>query len=335
MRLRLSFGFLCLFALLTGSLFPAAAQTWKDSSPHQSRFVRANGVRLHYLDWGGQGQTLLFLSDIGFTAHSFDDLAPRFTDRFRVLALTRRGHGRSEKSLSGYDRETLTDDLRLFLDQLNLRSVILAGHGVAGAEMVRFANRYPERVTRLVFLDAAYDTLDAAEVNVKYAEAWQNLAPPPFPLQDTRNFDAARQWAKQQFGCWSEAFEAELRETLLIGSMGRLVEQLPATARAQAQRALMIGVDELRRLRIPMLAFFALDSVESVFPWLPANASPAQRELARKFVEAGNAYKQKQITRFRLGIGERRAIEMPDTSHFCFIARREEIAREMRAFLAK
>jgi pimeloyl-ACP methyl ester carboxylesterase len=121
MRLRLSFGFLCLFALLTGSLFPAAAQTWKDSSPHQSRFVRANGVRLHYLDWGGQGQTLLFLSDIGFTAHSFDDLAPRFTDRFRVLALTRRGHGRSEKSLSGYDRETLTDDLRLFLDQLNLR----------------------------------------------------------------------------------------------------------------------------------------------------------------------------------------------------------------------
>jgi hypothetical protein len=35
---------------------------WRDTSPHKSGFVLANGVKLHYLDWGGQGETLLFLA---------------------------------------------------------------------------------------------------------------------------------------------------------------------------------------------------------------------------------------------------------------------------------
>jgi len=33
-----------------------------DKSPHQSDFVNVNGIRLHYLDWGGTGETLLFLT---------------------------------------------------------------------------------------------------------------------------------------------------------------------------------------------------------------------------------------------------------------------------------
>ena len=57
----------------------------------QSDFVLANGIRLHYLDWGGSGPTLIFLTGMGSTAYIFGKIAPRFTDRFRLLALTRRG----------------------------------------------------------------------------------------------------------------------------------------------------------------------------------------------------------------------------------------------------
>ncbi len=32
-----------------------------DQSPHKSGFITANGVKLHYLDWGGKGETMLFL----------------------------------------------------------------------------------------------------------------------------------------------------------------------------------------------------------------------------------------------------------------------------------
>jgi hypothetical protein len=77
--------------------------TWSDASPHKSGFVEANGIKLHYLDWGGQGETLLFLAGLGDNAHIFDDLAPEFTDHFHVLAMTRRGFGEPDCPDAGYD----------------------------------------------------------------------------------------------------------------------------------------------------------------------------------------------------------------------------------------
>src|SRR6266853_5506076 len=69
----------------------------------KSAFVTANGVRLHYLDWGGRGDTILFLPGFNDTAHVYDQFAPRFTDRFHVIGLTRRGVGESDKPKDGYD----------------------------------------------------------------------------------------------------------------------------------------------------------------------------------------------------------------------------------------
>ena len=88
-----------------------------DTSPHMSDFVTVNdGTRLHYLDWGGEGPVLLFLVGFGCTAHIFDRFAPRFVGQFHVLALTRRGHGESDYPEAGYDIDTLTEDIRQFMD---------------------------------------------------------------------------------------------------------------------------------------------------------------------------------------------------------------------------
>ena len=86
---------------MTVALHADAQSDWTDKSPHKSRFITVNGVRLHYLDWGGKGDTMLFLHGLGDTAHIYDDLAPKFTNQFRVLGLTRRGHGQSEKPEAG------------------------------------------------------------------------------------------------------------------------------------------------------------------------------------------------------------------------------------------
>src|SRR5574341_997967 len=82
-----------------------------DKSPHRAGFVTVNNVKLHYLDWGGNGDTLLFLHGMGDTPHIYDLLAPKFTNRFRVLGLTRRGHGQSDKPETGYDTATLVEDI--------------------------------------------------------------------------------------------------------------------------------------------------------------------------------------------------------------------------------
>jgi pimeloyl-ACP methyl ester carboxylesterase len=131
----------------------------------EERFVVINGVRLHYVDWGGEGECLLFLTPLGGDLlEQFGSLAPQFTDRFRVLGLTRRGQHPSEKPAGDYDTDSLVRDIVGFLDAMGASRAHLAGQSIAGSEMTRLAVTHPSRVSKLVYLDAAVDYKRSAEV---------------------------------------------------------------------------------------------------------------------------------------------------------------------------
>jgi pimeloyl-ACP methyl ester carboxylesterase len=144
-----------------------------DKSPHAIGFVTVKGfsttefVRLEYLDWGGAGDTVLLLAGGGNDAHIFDTFAPQFVDRWHVIGLTRRGFGASEKPALGYDTATRVADVRQFLDAIKISRVPIVGHSLAGDEMTLFASRYPDRVRKLAYLDAAQDRLDGAAQRLK------------------------------------------------------------------------------------------------------------------------------------------------------------------------
>src|SRR5580700_8317825 len=56
----------------------AAAVIWHDPSQHSVTFVTvAQGVRIEVLDWGGDGEPLIFLNGLENTGHIFDNFAPR------------------------------------------------------------------------------------------------------------------------------------------------------------------------------------------------------------------------------------------------------------------
>jgi len=136
---------------------PGCAGSRAEIESRASRFAFVGGVKLHYLDWGGEGEMLVFLAGTGDTADAFDALAPHFTDHFRVLALTRRGFGQSDKPATGYDIPTLTEDVRGFLDALHIDRANFVCHSAGGDEVTLFAATYPQRTGKLVYLDAAYD----------------------------------------------------------------------------------------------------------------------------------------------------------------------------------
>lgn len=149
------------------------------ASPPIDKYATVNNVKLHYVDWGGSGETLLFLTPLGGDlVEQFGAIAPQFTDRFRVVGLTRRGHGNSDKPASGYDTPTLVRDIVAFLDLLKISRVHIAGHSFAGAEMTLLAATYPRRVSSLVYLDATADYKWQAQLA---AEA--GFGPPPDPVQ--------------------------------------------------------------------------------------------------------------------------------------------------------
>lgn len=127
------------------------------ASEARNGFATANGIRLHYIDWGGSGPSVLFLTGLGDSADTFDSMATRFIDRFHVWGLTRRGQRRSDRPDSGYDPRTLATDIRAFMDVKGIERATLIGFSVAGSEMTRFAALFPTRVDRLIYLDAADD----------------------------------------------------------------------------------------------------------------------------------------------------------------------------------
>ena len=50
----------------------------------QDRYAEVNGIRLHYLDWGGDGDLFLFVPGLSHTAHTYDAVAPAFTERLEA-----------------------------------------------------------------------------------------------------------------------------------------------------------------------------------------------------------------------------------------------------------
>ena len=59
----------------------------------QESFIQTNGIKLHYLDWGGSGQPLILIHGLGDSPYIFEDIASFLKNDFRIIAYSRRGHG--------------------------------------------------------------------------------------------------------------------------------------------------------------------------------------------------------------------------------------------------
>ena len=132
---------------------------WKDPAPHSVQFVSVDrDVKLEVLDWGGPatGRNLVLVAGFGNTAHVFDAVARKLTDRYRVFGVTRRGFGASSAPASGYGADRLGDDVLAVLEALKIVKPVLAGHSLGGEELSSIGSRYPDRVAGLIYLDAGY-----------------------------------------------------------------------------------------------------------------------------------------------------------------------------------
>lgn len=122
-----------------------------------SRYVEIHGLKLHYLDWGGDASRHTFVLCHGGSAHAhwWDAVAPRLILFGRVVALDFRGHGRSQWA-DEYGPVNHIADLKKFIrDHLHKR-VVLVGHSMAGEISQRVAVDCPELLEALVIVDAPH-----------------------------------------------------------------------------------------------------------------------------------------------------------------------------------
>ncbi len=122
------------------------------------RYVEVEGLKLHYLDWGGDAgkRTFVLLHGGAAHAHWWDAVAPMLTPYGRVLALDFRGHGRSQWADSGhYGPPSYLKDVRGLIENLGTR-VVLVGHSMGGAVAQWVAVTHPELLDALVIVDAPH-----------------------------------------------------------------------------------------------------------------------------------------------------------------------------------
>jgi non-heme chloroperoxidase len=110
-------------------------------------------VSLFYRDWS-EGEPVFFCAAWALSSVAWQYQMMSVVDSGRrAVAYDRRGHGRSDDPGSGYDYDTLAEDLGRVLEHLDLRDVTLVAHSMGSGEAVRYLTRHGSaRVARLVLL---------------------------------------------------------------------------------------------------------------------------------------------------------------------------------------
>src|SRR6266498_1189542 len=304
-----------------------------DQSSHKSDFVNVNGIRLHYLDWGGDGPVLLFLPGLGCNAHIFDRFAPRFTDRFHVLALTRRGHGDSDYPETGYDIDTLTADIRQFMDCLKIDQVILTGHSLAGIELSHFAASYPEKILKLVFLDAAYDrsSLECKTMQENYPIKDSQI---PGMNDDYYTIPDYVAFIKKTYPSlatiWSELMNEHILHEVSINSEGKVVDKMSDNISKAINDTVDSYVPEDAKIQAPVLSIYAIrENTYYTAAYMTKEQRVEMIEFFEKFQQPWNMH---SIEQFRHNVPHAKVIEIPHGHHYCFIQHEELVYEEMRKF---
>jgi pimeloyl-ACP methyl ester carboxylesterase len=114
----------------------------------------ANGQTLSYLK-AGSGTPVLIVHGIGGHKEDWAGLVQALSATHTAYAMDMIGFGTSGKTAPAINITLQADALKALMDKEGIRKASLVGNSLGAWVVVTFANRYPERVDRLVLSDAA------------------------------------------------------------------------------------------------------------------------------------------------------------------------------------
>ncbi len=144
------------------------------------KFVDANGLRLHYLDHGGDGLPwLACIHGLSGNAHNFDRLAIELAPKYHVMALDVRGRGDSAWGPpTEYLPQHYVNDVAQMFDAIGIQRLTLIGTSMGGTISMMYAGGWSNRVEKLVLNDIGpdVDPGGAARITSYFGEAPQRFA---------------------------------------------------------------------------------------------------------------------------------------------------------------
>ena len=150
-------------------------------APAPSQFVRIDGMDVHLRDEGPRGdpQPIVLLHGTSASLHTWDGWVDTLKDKHRVVRVDLPGFGLTGPPPDGdYTRERYSRFMMALFEQLKIGQAVVAGNSFGGAVAWKFAFDHPERVAKLILVDAGGYRAQAQSVPLAFTLARRpSLAP--------------------------------------------------------------------------------------------------------------------------------------------------------------
>ncbi|MGE2987675.1 alpha/beta fold hydrolase [Enterobacter kobei] len=129
-----------------------------------------DGVNIYYKDWGPkEAQPIVFHHGWPLSADDWDNQMLFFlAEGYRVIAIDRRGHGRSDQVSEGHDMDHYAADASAVVESLDLHNAVHVGHSTGGGQVARYVAKYGQpqgRVAKAVLVSAVPPLMVKTENN--------------------------------------------------------------------------------------------------------------------------------------------------------------------------
>ena len=247
-----------------------------------------------------------------------------------MLALTRRGQGESAHPETGYDIDTLVDDIYGFMEILKLEKAVFAGHSLAGVELIYFTEKYSQKVIKLVFLDAVYDGKGRMDVfEHDPLKEVQN----PNPKKEFSSVEEYADYVKyirpDLAQIWNDTWDQVIAYDLTKDESAKYIEKDTSSIGKQMLDA-MIGYNPKNaNIKVPLLSLVAISE-----PTYPDYLTGEQKQRLIEFAHTEwHPFQQKEIAFLKKNIPHAKVVELSNSHHYCFISDEDFVYEETRKFL--
>lgn len=281
-----------LVSLFTNSLI---AQTKRvPASAGRAEYIEVEkNVRLHVTDLGTGKPIVLIhgwpLSDAMYE-YQYQYLVQK---GFRVIGITLRGFGKSDKPYGKYNFDVFSDDIKIVLEKLKIQNAVLGGFSMGGAVVIHYVTKYnAAHVSKLALFGAA-------------APSWKQREGSPFGISDAAAANLINQTMTQRqdlIAGIGSAFQAK------EGSISKNVEKwlesinLEASPYATTQSITALrDLDlrpELAKINIPVAIFHGTQDKLCPFAFAEELNKGIKNSYIVKFEESGHALFVEEATKF-------------------------------------
>lgn len=116
-------------------------------------YIMVNNISIYY-EIQGEGQPLLFLHGLGSSTRDWQNQVNYFVNKYQVITLDLRGHGKSDKPKGHYSVPLFSADVTQFIQSVINKPVHLVGHSLGGMIAFQIAVDHPELLKSMAIINS-------------------------------------------------------------------------------------------------------------------------------------------------------------------------------------